>query len=42
MQALGVQRIGLHVFGHNTGAQALYARLGYGVTGLNLLKPLAP
>ena len=42
VQALGVHRIGLHVFGHNIGAQALYARLGYGVTGLNLLKQLAP
>jgi ribosomal protein S18 acetylase RimI-like enzyme len=42
VRALGAQRIGLHVFGHNSGAQALYARLGYGVTGLNMLKPLAP
>ena len=42
VQALGVQRIGLHVFGQNTGAQALYARLGYGVTGLNMLKQLRP
>ncbi len=42
VQTLGVHRIGLHVFGHNTGAQALYARLGYGVTGLNMLKQLAP
>jgi ribosomal protein S18 acetylase RimI-like enzyme len=40
--ALGVHRIGLHVFGHNTGAQALYASLGYGVTGLNMLKQLTP
>ena len=42
VQSLGVHRIGLHVFGHNSGAQALYARLGYGVTGLNLLKLLTP
>jgi ribosomal protein S18 acetylase RimI-like enzyme len=40
MAALGVRSIGLHVFGHNIGAQALYARLGYGVTGLNMAKRL--
>ena len=38
----GLTRIGLHVFGYNTEAQALYAKLGYGVTGLNLQKQLAP
>ena len=38
---LGLNSIGLHVFGHNTGAQALYAELGYVVTGLNMLKTLA-
>jgi ribosomal protein S18 acetylase RimI-like enzyme len=41
-RALGLARIGLHVFGHNPGAQALYRRLGYVVTGLNMVKPLAP
>jgi glyoxylase I family protein len=41
-RALGATRIGLHVFGYNSGAQALYARLGYGVTGLNMLKTLPP
>ena len=41
-RALGLTSIGLHVFGHNPGAQALYAQLGYGVTGLNLLKRLPP
>ncbi len=39
-RAQGLQSIGLHVFGHNPGAQALYAKLGYGVTGLNMLKQL--
>jgi RimJ/RimL family protein N-acetyltransferase len=38
--ALGLSRIGLHVFGHNPGAQALYAKLGYGVTGINMVKSL--
>ena len=38
---LGLSSIGLHVFGHNPGAQALYAKLGYGVTGINMLKNLA-
>lgn len=37
---LGLNRIGLHVFGHNPGAQALYAKLGYGVTGINMAKAL--
>jgi ribosomal protein S18 acetylase RimI-like enzyme len=38
----GLANIGLHVFGHNPGAQALYASLGYRVTGINMLKPLRP
>lgn len=38
--ALGLPSIGLHVFGNNPGAQALYRQLGYAVTGLNMLKPL--
>ncbi|STQ91636.1 GNAT family N-acetyltransferase [Iodobacter fluviatilis] len=37
---LGLSSIGLHVFGHNTGAQALYRQLGYEVTGMNMLKKL--
>lgn len=38
--AQGVSSIALHVFSTNTGAQALYRSLGYGITGLNMLKPL--
>jgi ribosomal protein S18 acetylase RimI-like enzyme len=38
--AEGAQSIALHVFGFNTGAQALYRSTGYGVTGLNMRKPL--
>ena len=32
--------IALHVFGHNTGAQALYAKLGYQPTNVSLFKPI--
>lgn len=37
---LGVTRIGLHVFGNNLGAQALYRKLGYAVTGINMSKQI--
>lgn len=37
---LGATQIGLHVFGFNTAAQALYRSLGYAVTSLNMNKPL--
>jgi ribosomal protein S18 acetylase RimI-like enzyme len=40
VKELGMSAIGLHVFGHNQGAQALYSSLGYGVTGTNMLKVL--
>lgn len=40
-QSLGAAHIGLHVFGNNPGAQALYQKLGFGVTGINMQKPLA-
>ena len=40
--AFGLTTIGLHVFGQNAGAQALYAQLGYTVTGMNMLKSLGP
>lgn len=40
VKALGLSSIGLHVFGHNPGARALYESLGYGVTGINMLKHL--
>lgn len=38
--AAGGVRMALHVFGFNTSAQALYRSLGYGITGLNMAKPL--
>ena len=40
VKALGLSSVGLHVFGNNPGAQALYHSLGYGVTGVNMLKRL--
>lgn len=39
---LGLTGIALHVFGHRTGPQALYAQLGYRCTNINLFKPLGP
>jgi ribosomal protein S18 acetylase RimI-like enzyme len=36
----GVDTIGLHVFGHNTGAWQLYRRLGYVETNVNMEKRL--
>ena len=38
----GLTGVALHVFGHNTGAQMLYQKLGYGVTDINMFKPLDP
>ncbi|MCA5924423.1 GNAT family N-acetyltransferase [Curtobacterium oceanosedimentum] len=37
----GATSIGLNVFGYNTGAQELYASLGYGVTATQMRKALA-
>ena len=34
--------IALHVFGHNAGAQALYEKLGFVVTGITMFKSLDP
>lgn len=36
----GATSIGLNVFGYNTGAQELYASLGYQVTATQMQKPL--
>ena len=38
---LGAASIGLHVFGANAAAQALYRRLGFTVTGINMRKSIA-
>lgn len=36
----GLAGIALHVFGHNHAARALYAKLGYQPTNINLYKPV--
>lgn len=38
----GLAGIALHVFGHNAGARALYAKLGYEPTNLSLFKSVPP
>ena len=38
MRKLGLAGIALHVFGHNTGAQPLYARLKFQPTNISLYK----
>jgi RimJ/RimL family protein N-acetyltransferase len=37
---LGARSVGLHVFGHNHGAQALYEKMGYGATSITMAKPI--
>jgi ribosomal protein S18 acetylase RimI-like enzyme len=37
---LGLSGIALHVFGRNKAAQALYAKLGFHPTNINLFKPI--
>ncbi len=40
VRALGLDTIGLHVFGHNHAARALYEKAGYVVTNINMTKKL--
>jgi ribosomal protein S18 acetylase RimI-like enzyme len=40
VRKLGLSGIALHVFGHNKGAQALYAKLGFQPTNISLFKPV--
>lgn len=42
VRRLGLAGIALHVFGHNKAARALYDKLGYEPTNLNLYKPVPP
>ena len=39
---LGLTGIALHVFGHNQAARALYEKLGYAPTNINMFKSIAP
>lgn len=36
----GIESIGLHVFGHNTAARALYERAGFEITNINMSLPV--
>jgi ribosomal protein S18 acetylase RimI-like enzyme len=38
VRSLGLTGIALHVFGHNAGAHALYVKLGYRATNINMFK----
>ena len=40
VRALGIDRIALHVFGHNHPARALYEKVGYEETNLHMAKNL--
>ena len=40
VRALGITSISLHVFGHNRVARALYEKLGYKTTNVNMTKQL--
>lgn len=40
VKELGLAKIGLHVFGHNHAARALYEKLGYEITNINMAKAL--
>ncbi len=39
---LGVRDLALHVFGYNVAARALYEKLGYEITNINMSKALSP
>jgi RimJ/RimL family protein N-acetyltransferase len=39
-KALGYDTIALHVFGHNYAARALYEKMGYEITNINMAKKL--
>ena len=39
-KALGLDRIALHVFGHNKAARELYEKLGYEITNINMSKEI--
>jgi ribosomal protein S18 acetylase RimI-like enzyme len=42
VQRMGLAGIALHVFEHNTAAQALYRKLGFRPRDFNLFKPVGP
>ena len=40
VKSMGIDRVGLHVFGHNPGAQALYQKVGYQTVDIVMRKQL--
>ncbi|MSP14518.1 MAG: GNAT family N-acetyltransferase [Chloroflexi bacterium] len=40
VKELGINRICLHVFGHNHAARALYEKVGYAITNINMSKQI--
>lgn len=40
LKAMNVKSVGLHVFGDNVGAQELYKKMGFKITGLHMKKSL--
>jgi ribosomal protein S18 acetylase RimI-like enzyme len=41
VRQVGLEQIGLHVFGHNAAALALYQKLDYRITNINMMKTLS-
>ena len=40
LKSMGVESVGLHVFGDNITAQGLYKKMGYQITGIHMKKEL--
>ncbi len=40
LKAMEVESVGLHVFGDNVGAQELYKKMGFRITGIQMKKSL--
>lgn len=40
-QEMGIDTVGLHVFGYNHAARTLYEKMGYQITGIGMTKTLA-
>lgn len=42
LRSMGVESVGLHVFGDNVNAQELYKKMGFEITGMHMRKVLKP
>ena len=40
LKSMNVESVALHVFGDNTAAQELYKKMGFKITGMNMMKDL--